>query len=595
MKIYQRKLFLRQFLFYLLIGIFVGSTLLIFTKITLTNQKKNELKSQLIKDSSTLKANYYYIEREATAELLMLSESPFVKDFIKAKTDSAKFAQMMISFVKQAGIYNQFRFIRLDGNEVFRINQENGRSYIVENSKLQNKKNRYYFKETIKLEKGHIFQSPIDLNIENGQIETPHRIMVRYGTPVYEGDKMYGIIVLNVDLTAYFHSYHRFNNEPGQYYILNSDGYYLHAPDTTIEFGFMYPDGKEKTLYNLYTDYAFILNTEKYSLTKFNGFLIYHDKYETTKSGNEIVHYYKNKTNDFHIVKAVPINHLNFINVIGASFAVLLIIIPLFLVIIISFFWAKNDLLKFQYKNQLIETNKELNKSLASQDLFLTILSHDLKNSLGGFYTFSEFLKENLKIFTTDELQQNIKLLEQSSQLQYDLLVSILEWKKLEMGKTKIQKEIINVQEKLNEIKSLYTTRLLNKKLKLTLDIEENHTIYCDPNSLDAILRNLIDNALKFSNKGSTIDLTTFRSNNNDFIIVKDYGVGISKEKLNNLFKLKNYSTTKGTADEAGTGFGLKLVESLIQHNNGDIRVESILNKGTKFIVSFPTANSENH
>lgn len=591
MKLRKRKIFIRQFLIYFLIGVSIGVILLIFAHIFASNKVKDELKSSLIENSTQLKTIFQNIENEAISDILMLSESPFVKDFLKTKKDSTKFAKTMKSFIKQSSKYHQFRFININGDEAFRVNHEFDSSYVVDASKLQNKRKRYYFTETIQLKEGEIFQSPIDLNIEYNKVEIPYRVMVRFGTPVFENDDLLGIILLNVDLTDYFHNFTHANQFQGEYCIINQDGYYLHSNDTALEFGFMFPGGQDKTVKKRHGDSAFVLNTEKMSITKTNNLLIYHDIYETDRTNKNRIHYYNNKTNDFHIIQKIPKSILNITNAFGSNILILIITIYLLILITISTFWAKNDVIKFDYRNQLIKKNEELNKNLDSQNKFFTILSHDLKNSLGGFYTYSEYLKENIHQFTNEELIKNFNLLEKSSLLQYNLLLSILEWKKLEMGKTEIKKVAINALDKFEEIKTLFSTRLLKKEIEIKLNIENGHTIFCDPNSFDAIFRNLIDNALKYSHEGSSIEISSFRSNNNDFVIVRDHGVGIPKEKLEILFEIKNYSTTKGTSEEAGTGFGLKLVESLVRHNNGEIKAQSIENEGTKFTVIFPCCN----
>ncbi len=157
-------------------------------------------------------------------------------------------------FNKNRGIYDQIRFLDNTGMEIVRINYNNGSPAAVPESALQFKGDRYYFRDTYNLERGEIFISPFDLNMEKGKIERPLKPMIRIGTPVFDSSGIKkGIVILNylgsrllqqIDIIA--------ANNSGKLMLLNSNGYWLKHPVSKKEWGFMYEHKKNTTFGNEY-------------------------------------------------------------------------------------------------------------------------------------------------------------------------------------------------------------------------------------------------------------------------------------------------------------------------------------------------------
>jgi len=146
-------------------------------------------------------------------------------------------------------IYDQIRFIDLDGNETVRVNNVDGRGVTVAESKLQNKRGRYYFDDTLTLDPGQLFVSPFDLNIENGSIEIPLKPMIRFGAPVFDrqGHKQ-GVVILNYlgqNLLDELISADRLLY--GKMLLINLDGFWLRGLTADDEWGFMYGKGKQRS------------------------------------------------------------------------------------------------------------------------------------------------------------------------------------------------------------------------------------------------------------------------------------------------------------------------------------------------------------
>ena len=151
--------------------------------------------------------------------------------------------------------YDQIRYLNENGMEVVRVNFNQGNPRVVTKSKLQNKKNRYYFAESFILNEGSIFVSPFDLNMERGQIETPLKPMLRFATPVFdESKKKRGIVMIN------YLGNHVLKHIVGpkgikvenEMYLLNADGYWLKGIRPEHEWAFMYEDKKDITFHKFY-------------------------------------------------------------------------------------------------------------------------------------------------------------------------------------------------------------------------------------------------------------------------------------------------------------------------------------------------------
>lgn len=159
-------------------------------------------------------------------------------------------------FSKYKGIYDQIRLLDRQGMEIVRVNYNGGRPAVVTKDQLQHKGQRYYFTDTMQLDKGTIFVSPFDLNIEKGQIEMPFKPMIRFGAPVFSanGEKT-GVIILNYLGSELIRKLKRISNQgAGQIMLLNRDGYWLAASEKTDEWSFMFKDKPKRHFRDPYPD-----------------------------------------------------------------------------------------------------------------------------------------------------------------------------------------------------------------------------------------------------------------------------------------------------------------------------------------------------
>lgn len=161
-----------------------------------------------------------------------------------------------ITLTRSKGIYDQIRFIDISGNEIMRVNYNDGKPYIIPDKELQSKSERYYFKEIIQVNAGEVYISVFDLNVENGKIERPYKPVIRFGTPVFDdaGEKR-GVLILNylglnlIDSLGLVSA-----NTVRNSILLNSDGFWLSGIEPEDEWGFMIDERSERKFSNTFPD-----------------------------------------------------------------------------------------------------------------------------------------------------------------------------------------------------------------------------------------------------------------------------------------------------------------------------------------------------
>lgn len=240
-------------------------------------------------------------------------------------------------------------------------------------------------------------------------------------------------------------------------------------------------------------------------------------------------------------------------------------------------------------KHDLNKANFELNEANASKDRFFSILAHDLKNPFNIILGFSELLKDNVRQYSIEDIEEQVNHIYKSSKYTYSLFEELLLWSKSQSGRIKFQPEKIAFAEAYEEVKKALLPQLQNKNIFLTAEIDEKARLYADKNMLKTILRNLISNAIKYSFENTEINLKIEKNDNSRALIsVTDNGIGISKKNQDKLFKLSESVSSEGTAKEKGTGLGLLLCKDFVEKHDCKIWVESELGKGSTFKFTMP-------
>ena len=238
----------------------------------------------------------------------------------------------------------------------------------------------------------------------------------------------------------------------------------------------------------------------------------------------------------------------------------------------------------------LLQEEKEIQikKLLSDKDTFFSIIAHDLKGPFSGIIGLSELLLEKDNDLNPKETNEFIQLIHQSSKDTYSLLENLLTWAQSQTGKiefTPKELEIISVTDKTI---NLLANIAKNKNITIESEIQNNQYVFADKDMLETIFRNLISNAIKFTQPNGEVLLSMTRENQQTVFSVKDNGIGIAPEKAAELFIINHRHTTLGTIDETGTGLGLMLCKEFIEKHGGKLWVESEIGKGSNFKFSIP-------
>ncbi len=239
-------------------------------------------------------------------------------------------------------------------------------------------------------------------------------------------------------------------------------------------------------------------------------------------------------------------------------------------------------------EEKLIKYADELKTLNASKDKFFSIISHDLRSPFNSLLGITEYISQSYDDLTQKEIRDSVKNIYNSSQKLYNLILNLLEWSRLHTGRFEIDKAEIELQALVEEMKSLYSESARAKNINIYTEIPDNLNILADKYMIETIFRNLISNAIKFTNDGGKVKIIASAKGSFAEIAVIDNGVGISKENLNDLFKIDEQFRRDGTANEKGTGLGLILCREFIEKNNGTINVESEEGKGSRFLITIP-------
>ncbi|MCP4702809.1 MAG: GAF domain-containing protein [Gammaproteobacteria bacterium] len=211
-------------------------------------QIKRELDALSAQEETRLKIAAHVLDngiQQIISDLYVLTGSPGLSEYLERSDaqNRQRVANSYLNFARSKQIYDQIRYLDETGMEKIRVNWNNGKPAEVPDGELQNKGGRYYFQDAWQLESGEIFISPLDLNIEHGQIEQPLKPMIRFAATVFDhSGRRRGVVLLNYLAGQLLRDF-RGHLDPAGGMLLNRNGYWLSAPSTEDEWGFMFENG----------------------------------------------------------------------------------------------------------------------------------------------------------------------------------------------------------------------------------------------------------------------------------------------------------------------------------------------------------------
>lgn len=239
-------------------------------------------------------------------------------------------------------------------------------------------------------------------------------------------------------------------------------------------------------------------------------------------------------------------------------------------------------------RNKIIIAQKEdLDQLNATKDKLFSIVSHDLRSSVNAIKMSNKKLLGNIETQDKEELTQT---LQQNSSIvngAYGLLDNLLNWAMLQTKQSYFEMTNLSLFQIVAHVDYNYKPILQEKKISYENSVSRKIKVFADQESLKIILRNLLDNAIKFSKDEGTIHIYA-EENSEKFIdlIVEDSGLGMDEETRKELLKDTQLLAKKKHEDIIGTGLGMQLVKSMIAKNEGKFNIESEVGKGTKMIIS---------
>jgi signal transduction histidine kinase len=186
--------------------------------------------------------------------------------------------------------------------------------------------------------------------------------------------------------------------------------------------------------------------------------------------------------------------------------------------------------------------------------------------------------------FSPTELREFAKGMNKSVKSLLELLDNLLLWSRTQTRTIEFSPEVLNLHDVVEGNINLLQAVAQNKKIDLKAAVDPHTEVFADRNMLNSVLRNLISNAIKFTDRSGHIE------NGEVKVSVRDNGVGMSEKNLSQLFRLDTYHTTLGTSNEKGNGLGLILCKEFVEKNGGTIGVESEEGKGSTFYFTVPTS-----
>lgn len=232
----------------------------------------------------------------------------------------------------------------------------------------------------------------------------------------------------------------------------------------------------------------------------------------------------------------------------------------------------------------LLEYAKKLQEAITEQEKFFSIIASDLKIPISTFLSLTKHLSDNFYSFKIKELKEFGEELKSAASNLYSLLDNLLEWSKLKMGLTSCKREDCDATFIVNQIVESYSTLIAQKNLQINNLIPSQYIVNADPSLLNIIFRNLISNAFKYSADKGIINIGIYSKNYEWYFYVQDHGIGISADRLPELFSLVKISSNQDIVNsEFSSGLGLILCKEYVALHHGDIYVDSEVDIGSTF------------
>jgi len=231
---------------------------------------------------------------------------------------------------------------------------------------------------------------------------------------------------------------------------------------------------------------------------------------------------------------------------------------------------------------ELREVTQELNAHRDNLQQIIRVIGHDLRNPIGGLTSMLEILSQEFETFDQDDIKDYLTEMITSSNQAFSLLENLLEWSKAEAGMSTKKIEPVDLTALICEVLDSVAPMAFAKELEVIENIQPELQLSLDKRMIASVLRNLLTNAIKFSNKQGRIELKAEVIKDSVRVEVRDFGVGMEADQVDALLCHKKISSTYGTSGEKGIGIGIGLTHDFLAQHGSRLHIESSPDKGTR-------------
>jgi len=550
----------------------------------------------------------------AQRDINLLATSPSLIKFVEQANAKSEddLAALFSSYLSTREEYFQVRFIEANsGKEILRLDKKDGNNLRAASTELQIKKEREYFKETVKLGAGDFYFSEISLNREYDQISIPEIKTLRAARPIYgEQNELVGIVVININLESWLNVIASLSGEESMILMQKENGDFLIHPNDSLCLGL------DKGQASNHAE-SLITETGSEGLKAYSNGSFFENRVMFTQDEltyNEVPKRLI-KVIDFTPYEALFTSVVESRRQIVAA-SIIVLAIGLFLIFILSKRLTKplirmeSQIAKFQSDEGINLTDSERSDEFGSlaqsferlgaqlqneaqiaknasdeKEEFLASFSHELRTPLNSILGMTEVLSEN---DPKPEQKPVLKTLNYAVQNLRALIGDVLDSAKISQGELELRSENLVLAELAQNLILSHNQEARRKSLELSYSIEDKlpKLIQSDYLRLYQILNNLLSNAVKFTSEGY-VKLSILKRNEQILFQVEDSGAGISEADQELIFE-KFKQSQAGKISSQGLGLGLSISKKLCELFGSELKIESELDKGSSFFFQIP-------
>ncbi len=292
---------------------------------------------------------------------------------------------------------------------------------------------------------------------------------------------------------------------------------------------------------------------------------------------------YEMDVKNSQILDLIKQNEINELSIkqhrVTTIFLITGILMALFISVIIYWFYRRTR-----------QNNQKLYEANAAKDRFFAIIAHDLRGPTSTLTSFVEHLHSEFDSLGKKELKELLQVLYKSSKNVSDLLENLLVWSQSQTNKIIYSPEKLILNTELSTAYAGLEQTAKNKEIQVDFELQTDTLVWADKNMVQTILRNILSNSIKFTERGGKIVVRSTSENNFATVVISDTGIGIEAGNLAKIFDIDNKFRIRGTENEMSTGLGLILVKDFIHRNGGTVKIESQIGIGTTVSISLPKA-----